>query len=409
MDLIQIGSIDALVVSLILSPFIIRVAKYSTMLYIEKEILEYEINERKRTEQSLRLLEKAVKTTKTGITFCDENNIIRFTNPADAEMHGYTPEELLGQDVRIFAPAGVRKNLTELQLKEMKTWTRESVNVKKDGALFPVRLISDVVLGEKGEAIGIVTTCEDITERKDTEAAMEELVRQKDMFITRLGHDLKTPLTPLATLLPLIREQEENPKLMKLLDVTIQNVNGMKELVIKTLKLARASSVSMERRVEDIPLRGEVEGFISKRKYLIEKNGLAVRNDIAPEVFVRADRFDMEEVFYNLISNAVKYSPPGGEIRFGAGVEGDRVIVSVRDTGIGLTSKQIGHIFEEFYKVDESRHELDSSGLGLSICRKIIERLGGSIWAESPGKGLGTTIFFRIKSGASPPRGGARG
>jgi signal transduction histidine kinase len=139
-----------------------------------------------------------------------------------------------------------------------------------------------------------------------------------------------------------------------------------------------------------------VAEYVKRREYLLEKGGIISESSIAENVTVHADPVELEELVYNLISNAIKYTHPGGTIAVGAEKGDERVTVSVRDTGAGLTEEQIERIFDDFYKVDESRHDLDTSGLGLSICRKIVEKHGGRIWAESPGKGLGTTVFFTL-------------
>jgi signal transduction histidine kinase len=230
---------------------------------------------------------------------------------------------------------------------------------------------------------------------------LEELVKQKDHFITRLGHDLKTPMTPMLTLLPIIMDSVTDPDQTELLDVCHQNVMNMKELVIKTLKHARVTSSYKTLDIVDIPLKSEVENYINKREFLIKKKSLIMKCNIDPRIAVRADHVEFEELFYNLISNAIKYSREGGNISINADDRGDIVIISIKDTGIGLTEEQIEHVFDEFFKVDESRHELDSSGLGLSICKKIVNKQGGNIWAESNGRDLGTTIFFTIRKGVS--------
>jgi signal transduction histidine kinase len=129
------------------------------------------------------------------------------------------------------------------------------------------------------------------------------------------------------------------------------------------------------------------------------QKSLTVENNIDSRIAIKADKVEFEELFYNLISNAIKYSQENGSITINADDKGDIVILSVKDTGIGLTENQIEHVFDEFFKVDESRHELDSSGLGLSICKKIVKKHGGNIWAESAGNDLGTTIFFTIRKG----------
>jgi len=119
-------------------------------------------------------LEKAVETMQLGVTVTDTHGRILYTNPADAKMHGYTVEELIGQDVRVFAPGGVAKQLNPEELARMTSWRRETTNVRKDGSVFPCHLMSDVVRDRHGQVVGVVTACEDITQRKAAEAALRE-------------------------------------------------------------------------------------------------------------------------------------------------------------------------------------------------------------------------------------------
>ncbi len=119
-------------------------------------------------------LEKAVETMQLGVTVTHLDGRIVYTNPADARMHGYTVEELIGQDVRIFAPGGARKQLSRVELDHMTSWRRDTINVRKDGTPFPCHLMSDVVRDRDGKVIGVVTTCEDITHRKAAELALRE-------------------------------------------------------------------------------------------------------------------------------------------------------------------------------------------------------------------------------------------
>jgi diguanylate cyclase (GGDEF)-like protein/PAS domain S-box-containing protein len=122
----------------------------------------------------LRGIAKAMETMQIGVTITDTHGKILYTNRADAEMHGYRVDELLGQHVRILASGAGGKTLSSHELSSVSRWRRESLNSRKDGSLFPVQLMSDVVLDESGLPIGIVTSCEDITERKRAEAALSE-------------------------------------------------------------------------------------------------------------------------------------------------------------------------------------------------------------------------------------------
>jgi diguanylate cyclase (GGDEF)-like protein/PAS domain S-box-containing protein len=125
-------------------------------------------------DQMLIGLEKAVETMQLGVTITDTAGRILYTNPADARMHGYTVEQLIGQDVRIFAPPGARRPLSLTQLGHMRSWQRDTINVRKDGSAFPCHLMSDVVRDRTGQIIGVVTACEDITQRKVAVAALRD-------------------------------------------------------------------------------------------------------------------------------------------------------------------------------------------------------------------------------------------
>jgi two-component system, cell cycle sensor histidine kinase and response regulator CckA len=137
-------------------------------------LLFHESMDQRQAEKKLRLFEEAVETMQLGLTITGEKGKILYTNPAEAAMHGYKVEELIGQNVRILAPREIWKPMTIEQLKTMNRWKRESTNIRKDGSLFPVQLMSVVGTDIAGNAIGVITTCEDITERKRAENALQE-------------------------------------------------------------------------------------------------------------------------------------------------------------------------------------------------------------------------------------------
>src|ERR1700688_3420697 len=126
---------------------------------------------RHRSESALRRLVRAVETVGIGITVTDVQGKIVYTNPAEARMHGYTTEELVGKSAHVLAPPPARQGVPPQRLAARKGWRRESFNVRKDGTLFPVQLVSDVVTDASGTPIGIVTCCVDISERRQAEAA----------------------------------------------------------------------------------------------------------------------------------------------------------------------------------------------------------------------------------------------
>lgn len=260
-----------------------------------------------------------------------------------------------------------------------------------------------VLYDESGKTpVTLIGTVQDITHKQRREQFRDGLLKQKDLFISRLGHDLKTPLTPLVALLPLIRSRTEEKRQLELLDLCIGSVNHINDLVAKTLQLARlASSADIASPCCNVKLSSAFDSAFANMSEIIKDHAISVNNNIPAELTVRGNQEELEELFLQLLSNAVKFSPPGSSVDVEATCENSLVTVVVKDHGIGLLSEEMPHIFEDFYKADSSRHLLGSSGLGLTISRRIVENHGGKIFAHSPGRDQGTTISFTLESGES--------
>ena len=231
---------------------------------------------------------------------------------------------------------------------------------------------------------------------KERTEEVELLLKQKDDFINQLSHDLKSPLMPLTVLIPVLEKHETDAKKIEILEVLQRNVQYMKNIAIKTLELAKLNSPKTKFSLEKIDMKDEIKRIIKNKKTIFEEKNLEIKNNIAEELLVKADKLRLEELITNLLENSVNFSFDKGKIIIDAEKEKDYVKISIKDTGMGMTKQQIKHAFEEFYKADQSRHDFDSSGLGLTICKKIIERHDGDIWMESTGPGHGTTVFFTL-------------
>ncbi len=282
--------------------------------------------------------------------------------------------------------------LLEQKIKELKKSELATLNIMED---------FQETIGELKEAKEEIDDLNKNLEKKVDKRTKEvkKLLKQKEDFINQLGHDLKTPLTPITTLLPIIKEKIDNEKLEEMLDVSIKNADYMKNLVIKTLHLASLNSTNTKINYQELNLLDEINKILDKKKYLFESNDINVEYNIDNNLYVDADRLRIEELFDNLISNAVKYLPDKkGKIVIDAEKTDDEITISVKDTGVGMTKEQINHIFDEFYKIDDSRHDLESTGLGLTICKRIVEHHGGKIWAESQGENKGTTFYVILKN-----------
>lgn len=264
-----------------------------------------------------------------------------------------------------------------------------------------------------GESYRIVSLT-DITDQKKAQKKLEEintnlekiiegrtkdiqmLLKQKDEFIHQLGHDLKNPLGPLISLIPLLKRHETDQKYQQMLDVIERNTRYMKDLVSKTLELAQLNSPNTKLTLESISIKEQMDQLLKNNAFLFDKKHMIVKNNISNDVEVNADRLRLDEVFTNLLNNAVKYSNDNGIITINAEETDKEIQLSIQDTGIGMKDDEIRRLFVEFYKADPSRHDFDSSGLGLVIVKRIIEKHGGRIWAESPGPGKGSTFYFTL-------------
>jgi PAS domain S-box-containing protein len=154
---------------------------------IEASYLQY-----KTAIEKLLSFEKALETMQLGVTITDLEGKILYINPADSKMHGYTVEELEDANVRILAPSEIWDPLSIQKITSMKRWKRESINKRKDGSNFPVQLMSDVVTNSEGEPVGVVTTCEDITERREMEKEIrEKIVELEEFYEMSVGRELR--------------------------------------------------------------------------------------------------------------------------------------------------------------------------------------------------------------------------
>lgn len=224
---------------------------------------------------------------------------------------------------------------------------------------------------------------------------VERLLAQKNAFINQLGHDLKTPLTPLLALLPKAMERVDDEKVIRYLGLGLESAQYMNNLVTNTLSLSKLISPKLKLNLEELDLHACVDTAIAMLRSGLKK-AIDFKNLVDPSLRIEADPVRFREVIDNLLSNSVKYTEDGGGIKVEAQPDGEWITVSIIDTGMGMTKEQLSHIFEEFYKADESRHDRSSVGLGLTICMRIIEKHGGTIEALSEGLGRGTTMRFTL-------------
>ena len=375
-----------------------------------------DITSRKKMEENLKIKDSAIYSSINAIAITDLKGNITYVNPSFLKLWGYkNMENVIGEPIiNFWQMKGKFVEVIDAVLNK-NGWVGELKAERENTSIFDLQLSATSIKNSQNQPICMMASFVDITRRKwaekklydlnrDLEDKVEErtreienLLNQKDEFISQLGHDLKTPLTPFNSLLPIVRKKETNEQSIKYLDLLIRNAQYMKNLVEKTLKLALFSSTSFNLDIKDTNVFNVLDGVIQNSSNSYEKNNIKIENLVDKNVVIQADQLRLEELFNNVISNALKYSPDGGKITIFAEKEKNKIKVSVKDAGQGMTKEQSGKIFDEFSKADESRHDFNSSGLGLSICKRIVEKHGGSIWVESPGLGKGSTIYFTFE------------
>jgi signal transduction histidine kinase len=267
--------------------------------------------------------------------------------------------------------------------------TQELLQAKKEIEMKNIALTEAQV-----DLYNINKNLEKIVETRTNE--IQKMLIQKDEFINQLSHDLKNPLTPLSVLLPILEKEEENPKNKEMLRTINTNVRYIKNLIIKTIELARLNSPNTTFDMRQTNLLQEVNSVLETNKILFDEKQVQVINNIPEYIAVSADSLKLHELFTNILNNSVKYSEEQVNIIINAVDDDNFIKISIADNGIGATQEQISKIFDEFYKADPSRHDFDSSGLGLPICKRIVEKHGGKIWAESNEPSKGITVYFTL-------------
>jgi two-component system phosphate regulon sensor histidine kinase PhoR len=218
--------------------------------------------------------------------------------------------------------------------------------------------------------------------------------------VANVSHELRTPVASLKALVETLEggamtDPRDGPEFLRLMHV---EVDGLTQLVTELLELARIEAGRLELDLQMCRADELVSDAVERIRPYASRVGLEV-SSAAPDAdgyWVRADARRIGQVLSNLLSNAVKFTPPGGRIQAGTAARGGLVELWVADSGVGIAADQLVRVFERFYKTDPSRTS-SGTGLGLAICKHVVRAHGGTIWAESPGTGLGATFTFTLQ------------
>ncbi len=218
-------------------------------------------------------------------------------------------------------------------------------------------------------------------------------------FLGNISHELRTPLASLKALVDTLRDGalEDPPAAQRFLDRMDIEVDALTQIVQESLELSRIESGQVPLRLVSTPVAVLILSPLERLRPQAERADLRVTVSLPSDLpRVLADEERARQVVTNLVHNAIKFTPAGGEVTISAESVGDEVVISVRDTGIGIPAEDLPRIFERFYKADRARSG-GGTGLGLAIAKHIVQAHGGRVWAESV-EGQGSIFFFSLRA-----------
>ena len=347
--------------------------------------------EQKLAEENFRL---AVEACPSGMVMADRAGRVVMANAEIERLFGYGRDELVGHSVDVLLPERFRARHSRhrFQYAAKPQARRMGVGLdfhalRKDGTEFPVEIGLSPIQTPKG--LFILSVIVDITERKRLDALRAE-------FVSTVSHELRTPLASIAGSLGLLMGTAANnlpESARRLLSIAQLNSERLVKLVNDILDIEKLEAGKVAFKFKAVDIRPLVEQIVEGNRGYAETYQLRLRHDIQADGEVWADPDRLSQAVTNLISNAVKFSPPDGEVAIAVERRGAGFRLSVRDQGDGIPAEFKPRIFQKFAQADGSRtKKTGGTGLGLSIVKEIVGRLGGKVgFADAPGGG---TVFY---------------
>jgi PAS domain S-box-containing protein len=375
-----------------------------------------DITERKQAETASFHLMALVLSSADAIVSKDLNGIIRSWNPAAEKLFGFTAAEAVGRPIAIIIPPDRRHEEDDIlgRIRQgLAVEDFETVRMRKDGTLVDISLTVSPVRSTAGELIGASKIARDISDRKRVEeerrsllareraarAEAEAASRAKDEFLAVLSHELRTPLNAVYGWANILQSTEvDEATAARGLDAIVRNANAQVQLIDDLLDVSRIVSGKMRLDVQNVDLASVVRAALDSMSPAAAAKEIRLQSVLDPRAGpITGDPNRLQQVVWNLLNNAVKFTPRGGRVQVHVQRVDSHVEIVVSDTGQGIDPELLPFVFERFRQGDSSStREHAGLGLGLSLVRYLTELHGGSAFAYSLGRGKGATFTVKL-------------
>lgn len=367
-----------------------------------------DVTARRRAEHERGWLAAIVESSNDAIVSKSLDGQITSWNPAAERLFGYTAEETIGKSIMLIIPPDLWAEEQEL-LARLRAGERiehfETVRIARDGRRLEVSLTVSPIRDQSGRIVGASKIARDISERKQDERVAREADRRKDEFLATLSHELRNPLAPIRNAAHILcKKEHSDPELKLACTIIDRQLRQLTRLVDDLLDISRVTNGGLALINEPFDLRALLRTLQTSLQPAFTANAQTLRVALPEDpLYVEGDRARLMQVFTNLLTNANKYTPDGGLIEVEASRNNDRVLVSVRDTGIGIAQEMLDTVFELFAQVDRSsQRSRGGLGIGLTLAQRLIKAHGGRIRVRSDGPEKGSEFIVELPVSAAP-------
>jgi len=398
--------------------YLLRVRPYRTM---ENKIdgaliVLVDVDSLKRNEELLRQQTELLNQAHEPILMWYLDGGITYWNKAAEDTYGFTRDQALGRGSHDLLHTSPPYADLRPVIERHRYWTGELVHTRRDGQKIIVESRMVVVRDPGGRDV-VVEAIRPITERKETERILrrraDDLVtadRHKDEFLAMLAHELRSPLAPLRNVVTLLRSSSAKAAdKERMLQVMDRQIHNMARLIDDLLDVSRMTLSQITLRTQPCELAELLRRATEQNEPTVQAKHQSVHLSVPLEpVHVLGDPIRLEQIVTNLVSNASKYTPEGGEIWASLALEisadGDReAVVVVKDNGIGIGADMLPHVFDLFMRATRSiDQKYGGLGVGLTLVRRLTELHGGTVYAHSDGQGKGSTFTVRLPALPQP-------